>query len=72
MCNIVQEMDTLHVLFCPYRIFQLYKHEVVSTLQLKLLSLLDEDMFPLCFLEWVLDEEYECIKGVPTNVILSL
>jgi len=32
MCNTVQEMDTLHVLFCPNRIFQLYKNEVVSTL----------------------------------------
>ena len=65
-------MDTLHVLFCPHRIFQLYKHEVVSTLQLKLLALLEEDMFPLCFLEWMLDEEYECIEGVPPNVMFSL
>ena len=72
MCNVVQETDTLHVLFCPYSIFQLYKHEIVSTLKLKLLSLLDKDMFLLCFLEWMLDKEYEYIKGVPTNVMLSL
>ena len=72
MYNIVQETDTLHILFCPYRIFQLYKHEVVSTLQLRLLGLLEEDMFPLCFLEWMLDEEYTCIEGVPPDVMLSL
>ena len=71
MCNVVQETDTLHVLFYLYRIFQLYKYEVVSTLQLKLLALLEEDMFPLCFLEWMLDEEYEYIERVPSNVMLS-
>ena len=72
ICNAVQEMDTLHVLFCPHRIFQLYKHKVVSTLQLKLLALLEEDIFPLCFLEWMLDKEYTCIEGVLPNVMLSL
>ena len=44
--------------------FKIKKNETVSTLELKLLSLVDKDMFPLCLLEQMLDKECDCIKGV--------
>ena len=41
-------------------------------LQLKILRLLEDDKFPLCLLEWMLDDEYLLIDGVPEDVMSSL
>ena len=72
MCNNTNETDTLHVLLYSHQLVSQFKHEMISTLQLKLLSLLDGDMFLLCFLEWMLDDEYDNIKGVLDRVMMSL
>ena len=68
----MNETDTWHALFCTYQLFYQYKNEVISKLQLKILSLLEEDMFPLCFLEWMLDNDYMQIEGVPEYIMSSL
>ena len=72
MCNIENETDTWHILVCTHRLFSQCKNEVISKLQLKILSLLEEDMFPLYFLEWMLDKDYVQIEGVPVYIMLSL
>ena len=51
MCNTKPEVDTLHALAYEHSVFQNCRNEVVTTLQLKVLRLLDEDMFPPHFLE---------------------
>ena len=72
MYNNTNETDTLHVLVCLHRLFNQFKHEMISTLQLKLLSLLDGEMFLLYFLEWILDDEHDNIKEVLDRVMISL
>ena len=69
MRNRVYEEDTIHLLYCSHYLFSLYRNEVVSTLQLKVLDLLDENMLPLCFLEWILDDNEENIEEVPDYVM---
>ena len=68
----MDETDTLHVLSCPHKLFTQHKNEVVSELQLKVLGLLEGDMFPLCFLEWMLDDSYDDIDDLPESVMASL
>ena len=72
MCLSALEDDMLHTLLCAHDIFNDYRNEVISLLQIKILSLLDEDMLPLCLLEWLLDEESVVIDGIPTNVMTSI
>ena len=45
---------------------------MISLLQIKLLLLLDEDMLPLCLLEWMLDDECEVIDEIPTEAMTAL
>ena len=72
MCNVENETDTWHVLSCTHQLFNQYKSEVISKLQLKIFRLLEDDIFPLCFLEWMLDNEYIQIDGVLEHVMSSL
>ena len=72
MCNREHEEDTTHILYYSHHLFSLYRNEIVSILQLKVLRLLDKDMFPLCFLEWMLDDNEENIEEVPDYVMSSL
>lgn len=72
MYHIEREDNMLHALFCSHSVFQNYKNEVISLLQIKLLSLLDEDMLPLCLLEWMLDDECEVIDEIPTEAMTVL
>ena len=72
MCHTEREDDMLHALFCSHSVFQNYKNEVISLLQIKLLSLLDKDMLPLCLLEWMLDDECEVIDEIPTEAMTAL
>ena len=72
MCNVKPEVDTLHVLACEHSVFQNCRNEVVTALQLKVLRLLEEDMFPLCFLEWMLDDEHNHIEAIPQQVMSAL
>ena len=58
ICNIKNEIDIWHVLFYTHQLLNQYRSEVISKLQLKILRLLEDDMFPLCLLEWMLDNEY--------------
>ena len=37
-----------------------------------MLPLLDEDMLPLCLLEWTLDEECDTIDSAPTNLMIAM
>ena len=72
MCNVENETDTWHVLSCTHQLFNQYKNEVISKLQLKILRLLEDDMFPLYLLEWILDDDYLQIDGVPEDVMSLL
>ena len=72
MCNITREDDILHVLFFPHRVFQSCKNEVISLLQIKILSLLEEDMLPLCLLEWMLDNESGDVYEIPKKAMTEL
>ena len=72
MCNREYEEDTTHVLYCVHHLFSLHRNEIVFTLQLKVLRLLEENMFPLCFLEWMLDNNEDNVEEVPDHVIASL
>ena len=51
MCNVKNEIDIWHVLFCTHQLLNQYRSEVISKLQLKILRSLEDDMFPLCLLE---------------------
>ena len=51
MCNHDKERDILHVLTCKHGLFCQFRNEKITTLQLQLMQLLDEDMLLLCFLE---------------------
>ena len=72
MCNIKNEIDIWHILFCTHWLLNQYRSEVILKLQLKILRLLEDNMFPLCLLEWMLDDEYLLIDGVPEDIISSL
>ena len=72
MCNRDIENDTMHVLLCPHRLFTQHRNEMVSMIQLKLLGLIEEDMLPLCLLEWMLDPTHEKIDNVPVRIMPSL
>ena len=72
MCSSVPEEDTLHVLLCTHIPFKDYRTEVISRLQVKILPLLEEDMLPLCLLEWLLDDECVEIDGLSTEVMEAL
>ena len=72
MCNVEIENDTLHVLSCVHSLFTQHRNEKASTLQIQTLGLLEEDMLPLCLLEWMLDPTYELIEEVPVRVMSSL
>ena len=71
VCNEEEERDALHVLKCKYRMLSQFRNEKVTTLQLQLIKMLDEDMLPLCLLEWMLDPEHEAIEGVPEKHALK-
>ena len=72
MCNQDKEKDVLHVLTCKYGLFHQFRNEKITTLQLQLIKLLDEDMLLLCFLEWILDLRHKEIKGILEKVMSSL
>ena len=72
VCNEEEERDVLHALKCKHRMFSQFRNEKVTTLQLQLIKMLDEDTLPLCLLEWMLDPEYEAIEGIPEKVMSSL
>ena len=72
MCNQDTEKDTLHVLMCKHGLFCQCRNEKITTLQLQLIKSLDEEMLPLCLLEWMLDSRYEEIEGIPEKVMSSL
>ena len=72
MCSSVPDDDILHLLFCKHDPFNDYKNEVISRLQVKILPLLNEDMLPLCLLEWLLDDESETIDGLPAAAMAAL
>ena len=72
VCNEEEERDVLHVLKCKHRMFSQFRNGKVTTLQLQLIKILDEDILPLCLLEWMLDPEYEAIEGIPEKAMSSL
>ena len=72
MCLTAREDDMLYLLHYKHDVFNDYKNEVISLLQVKILPLLDKDKLPLCLLEWLLDEEYNTIDSVPTNVMTAM
>ena len=51
MCNVENEIDIWHVLSCTHQLFSQYRSEVISKLQLKILRLLEDNIFPLYLLE---------------------
>ena len=67
-----REDNVLYILLCKHDVFNHYKNEVISLLQVKILPLLDEDMLPLCLLKWLLDEEYDTIDSILTNVMIAM
>ena len=72
VCDEEEERDILHVLKCKHRIFSHFRNEKISTLQLQLIKMLNEDMLSLCLLEWILDSEYEEMEYVLKRVMSSL
>ena len=72
MCSSVPEEDTLHVNLCKYSPLNIHRNEAISCLQVKTLPLLDEDMLPLCLLEWLLNDECVEIDDLMTEVINTL
>ena len=72
MCSSVPEEDILHILLCKHSLFNDYRNEVISRLQVKILLLLDEDMLPLCLLEWLLNDECAEIDGLSAEVMNTL
>ena len=72
MCNREHEEDTLHVLYCSYHLFSLYRNEIVSILQLMVLGLLEENMFPFYFLLQMLDNNEDNIEMIPDHIMTSL
>ena len=67
-----RENDIIQILLCKHDVFNDYKNEVISLLQVKFLPLPDDDMLPLCLLGWTLDEECGTIDSVPTNVMTAM
>ena len=72
MCSSVPQEDTLHVLLCKHSSFNDYRNEAISHLQVKILPLLDEEMLPLCLLEWLLNDECAEINILTTEVMNAL
>ena len=72
VCNAMDETDALRVLSHPHMLSIQYKHKVESALQLKILGLLEGDMFLLYFLEWILDDDYDKIKDLPESAMALL
>ena len=62
----------LYVLCHKYQLFHRFKQEEVSKMQLSAINLSDNDVFPLCFLEWLLESEDETIDQLLSEVITSL
>ena len=72
MCTSASEEDLLHILQCKHEIFQDFRNETISLLQVKILPLLEEDMLPLSLLEWLLDDECDQIDSIPVEVMREL
>ena len=72
MHNRKYEEDTSHVLCCLYHLFSLHRNKIVSTLQLKVLELLEMNIFPLYFLKWMLDDNEDNIEEVLDYAMTAL
>ena len=72
MCYREHKEDTTHVLKYSHHLFQLHRNKIVLILQFKVLGLLDENMFPLCFLQWILNENEENMEEVLDYITSSL
>ena len=45
---------------------------MIADLQLKVLGILETDMFPTCLLEWMLDKDFGSVDGIPQEVMSDL
>ena len=72
MHNADKEVNSTHVLCCNHALFEQHRHKIISLLQLKIINLLDTDMFLSYLLEQMLKENFDTIKGVPNKVMETL
>ena len=72
MHNRKYEEDTSHVLYFLHHLFSLHGNEIVSTLQLNVFGLLEENMLPLYFLELMFNDNKDNIEEVLDYVMTLL
>ena len=56
-CGSHEETDTLHVLCCENANLHVCRQEIINDLRLKMLGIADEDLTPLCHLQWLFQED---------------